>query len=642
MLKSSIDKATSFEKRFENIGTVVYENSVIASKSVANEIAALIREKKVQNQLCILGLATGSSPKSLYAELVRLHKEEGLSFKNVVSFNLDEYYPMEPDSINSYVRFMNELLFNHIDILPENIHIPDGTLSKEAIADYCSNYETKIEALGGLDLQVLGIGGNGHIGFNESGSLQNSKTRLVALDHITRVAASNDFSGLNNTPRTAITLGVKKIMESKRVILMAWGEGKSNIIKSSVEGSVTNLVPASFLQEHHNTTFVLDKAAASKLTRINTPWLVEKVNWTDTLIRKAVLGLAMHLKKPILMLTDADYIENGMSDLLADLGPAYDINIKIFNKLQNTITGWPGGKPNADDSKRPERAEPSKKRVLIFSPHPDDDIISMGGTFKRLHEQGHEVHIGYQTSGNIAVADDEALRFASFVCDYNDKFGIKSIQTDTIYKEALRFLQNKKNSEIDISEVRNIKGLIRKGEAQSTCYFVGLPDEQIHFMELPFYETGTIEKKPLGEKDIQITMDLIEKIKPHQIYAAGDLADPHGTHKVCLDAIFEAVKRLKNKDFMKDCWVWLYRGAWQEWGIDEIEMAVPMGPDQVLEKRKAIFKHQSQKDGVVFQGSDSREFWQRAEDRNRETADLYHQLGLSHYAAMEAFVRWIY
>ena len=642
MLKSDIDKATSFEKRFENIGTVVYENSVIASKSVANEIAGLIREKQAQKQLCILGLATGSSPKSLYAELVRLHKEEGLSFKNVVSFNLDEYYLMEPDSINSYVRFMKELLFNHIDILPENVHIPDGTLSKEAIGDYCSNYETKIEALGGLDLQILGIGGNGHIGFNESGSLQNSKTRLVALDHITRVAASKDFSGLNNTPRTAITLGVKKIMEAKRVILLAWGEGKSNIIKSSVEGPVTNLVPASFLQEHNNTTFVLDKSAASKLTRINTPWLVENVNWTDTLIRKAVLGLALHLKKPILMLTDADYIENGMSDLLADLGPAYDINIKIFNKLQNTITGWPGGKPNADDSKRPERAEPAKKRVLIFSPHPDDDIISMGGTFKRLHEQGHEVHIGYQTSGNIAVADDEALRFAGFVCDYNDKFGIASTEANDIYNKSVAFLKNKKNSETDIPEVRNIKGLIRKGEAQATCHFVGLPDSRIHFMELPFYETGTIEKKPLGEEDIRITMDLIEKIKPHQIYAAGDLADPHGTHKVCLDAIFEAVKRLKAKDFMKDCWVWLYRGAWQEWGIDEIEMAVPMGPDQVLEKRKGIFKHQSQKDGVVFQGSDSREFWQRAEDRNRETADLYHQLGLSHYAAMEAFVRWMY
>ena len=642
MLKSDIDKATSFEKRFENIGTVVYENSVIASKSVANEIAGLIREKQAQKQLCILGLATGSSPKSLYAELVRLHKEEGLSFKNVVSFNLDEYYPMEPDSINSYVRFMKELLFNHIDILPENVHIPDGTLSKEAIGDYCSNYETKIEALGGLDLQILGIGGNGHIGFNESGSLQNSKTRLVALDHITRVAASKDFSGLNNTPRTAITLGVKKIMEAKRVILLAWGEGKSNIIKSSVEGPVTNLVPASFLQEHNNTTFVLDKSAASKLTRINTPWLVENVNWTDTLIRKAVLGLALHLKKPILMLTDADYIENGMSDLLADLGPAYDINIKIFNKLQNTITGWPGGKSNADDSKRPERAEPAKKRVLIFSPHPDDDIISMGGTFKRLHEQGHEVHIGYQTSGNIAVADDEALRFAGFVCDYNDKFGIASTEANDIYNKSVAFLKNKKNSETDIPEVRNIKGLIRKGEAQATCHFVGLQDSRIHFMELPFYETGTIEKKPLGEEDIRITMDLIEKIKPHQIYAAGDLADPHGTHKVCLDAIFEAVKRLKAKDFMKDCWVWLYRGAWQEWGIDEIEMAVPMGPDQVLEKRKGIFKHQSQKDGVVFQGSDSREFWQRAEDRNRETADLYHQLGLSHYAAMEAFVRWMY
>ncbi|WP_432419457.1 glucosamine-6-phosphate deaminase [Flavobacterium flavigenum] len=642
MLKSSIDKATSFEKRFENIGTVVYENSVIASKSVANEIANLIREKQAQKQLCVLGLATGSSPKSLYAELVRLHKEEGLSFQNVVSFNLDEYYPMEPDSINSYVRFMKELLFNHVDILPENIHIPDGTLSKEAIGDYCTEYESKIEALGGIDLQVLGIGGNGHIGFNESGSLQNSKTRLVALDHITRVAASNDFSGLNNTPRTAITLGVKKIMEAKRVILLAWGEGKSNIIKASVEGTVTNLVPASFLQEHSNTTFVLDKAAASKLTRINTPWLVENVIWTDNLIRKAVLGLALHLKKPILMLTDADYIENGMSDLLADLGPAYDINIKIFNKLQSTITGWPGGKPNADDSKRPERAEPAKKRVLIFSPHPDDDIISMGGTFKRLQEQGHEVHVGYQTSGNIAVADDEALRFASFVCDYNERFGIKSAEADTIYKKSLEFLQNKKNSEIDIPEVRNIKGLIRKGEAQSTCYFVGLPDNQIHFMELPFYETGTIEKKPLGEADIQITMDLIEKIKPHQIYAAGDLADPHGTHKVCLDAIFEAVNRLKTKDFMKDCWVWLYRGAWQEWGIDEIEMAVPMGPDQVMEKRKGIFKHQSQKDGVVFQGSDSREFWQRAEDRNKETADLYHELGLAHYAAMEAFVRWMY
>ena len=462
-----------------------------------------------------------------------MHKEEGLSFKNVITFNLDEYYPMQPDSINSYVRFMKELLLDQVDILPENYHIPDGTtLSKEEIQEYCAQYEEKIEALGGIDLQILGIGGNGHIGFNESGSLQNSKTRLVALDHITRVAASKDFSGLSNTPRTVITLGVKKIMEAKQVILMAWGEGKSNIIKVAVEGQITNLVPASFLQEHNNAVFVLDQEASSKLTRIKTPWLVEKVTWTDKLIRKAVLSLALHLNKPILMLTDADYIENGMSDLLADSGPAYEINIKIFNQLQNTITGWPGRKPNADDTNRPERAEPAKKRALIFSPHPDDDIISMGGTFMRLQEQGHEVHVAYQTSGNIAVADDEALRFANFVIDYNEKFGIKSAEAEEIYKKATAFLKNKKDSEIDIPEVRYIKGLIRKGEARATSYFVGLPDSQIHFMELPFYETGTIEKKPLGKEDIQITMDLIEKIKPHQIYAAGDLADPHGTHKV--------------------------------------------------------------------------------------------------------------
>ncbi|PNW26645.1 glucosamine-6-phosphate deaminase [Formosa algae] len=640
MIKSSIDTATSFEKRFENINTVVFETSFSASKAVANEIAELIRLKQTQNQLCILGLATGSSPKGLYAELVRLHREENLSFKNVIAFNLDEYYPMEPDSVNSYVRFMKAQLFDHVDILPEHYHIPDGTLEKDEIAEYCKLYEENIESYGGLDLQILGIGGNGHIGFNESGSLQNSKTRLVALDHVTRVAASGDFSGLSNTPRTAITLGVKKIMEAKRVILMAWGEGKSAIIKKSVEGEISNKVPATFLQDHNNATFVLDQGSASVLTRISTPWLVEKVVWTDKLVRKAVIGLAQDLKKPILMLTDADYIENGMSDLLADSGPAYDINIYIFNKLQNTITGWPGGKPNSDNSKRPERAEPSRKRVLIFSPHPDDDIISMGGTFKRLQEQGHDVHIAYQTSGNIAVADDEALRFASFVCDYNDKFGIDNAAAQIIYNKVIDFLKNKKSSEIDIPEVRYIKGLIRKGEARATSHFIGLDDAHIHFMELPFYETGKIEKHPIGEADITLTMDLITSIQPHQIYAAGDLADPHGTHKVCLDAIFESIKRLKTQPFMDNCWVWLYRGAWQEWAIDEIEMAVPMGPDQVLEKRHGIFKHQSQKDGVVFQGTDSREFWQRAEDRNKETAQNYHDLGLSQYAAMEAFVRW--
>jgi len=640
MLTSTLDNTTGFEKRFEKIDTIIYNSSQEASIEVAKEIADLIKVKQAQKQPCVLGLATGSSPKRLYAELVRMHKENGLSFRNVIAFNLDEYYPMEPDSINSYVRFMKELLFDHVDILPENYHIPDGTLSKEEIANYCAQYEAKIEAVGGIDLQILGIGRNGHIGFNESGSLQYSKTRLVALDHITRVAASNDFLGLNNTPRTAITLGVKKIMEAKRVILLAWGNTKANIIRESVEGPITTQVPATYLQEHYNATFVVDQEASAKLTRVNTPWLVEDINWTDKLIRKAVVQLAQDLQKPILMLTDADYIENGMSDLLAKSGPAYDINIQIFNELQNTITGWPGGKPNVDDSKRPERAVPAKKRVLIFSPHPDDDIISMGGTFLRLHQQGHEVHVAYQTSGNIAVSDEEALRFASFVCDYNNKFNINNIEAENIYKKAIKFLNNKKSSDIDSAEVRYIKGLIRRSEAKATCQYVGISSKNIHFMELPFYETGTIKKNPIGKKDIQQTADLIEKIKPHQIYAAGDLADPHGTHKVCLDAIFAAIENLKPKKFMKDCWVWLYRGAWQEWDLAEIDMAVPMSPDQIIEKRHGIFKHQSQKDGVVFQGTDAREFWQRAEDRNKETADLYDQLGLARYAAMEAFVRW--
>jgi len=642
MLKSKIDNATGYEKRFENIDTVIFENSYSASKAVATEISDLIRLKASENKPCIIGLATGSTPKGLYAELVRMHKEDNLSFKHVVTFNLDEYYPMDPKSIHSYVYFMNELLFKHIDIHPENIHIPNGALTKEEISAYCSAYEAKIEELGGLDLQILGIGGNGHIGFNECGSPKNSKTRLVALDHITRVAASNDFGGLTKTPRTAITLGIKKIMEAKRVVLMAWGEGKSDIIKKAVEGGISSDVPASFLQEHDNVSFVIDKTASSKLKRIKTPWLVEKIVWTENIIKKAVISLALHVNKPILMLTDSDYIENGMSDLLADSGTAYEINIKVFNSLKHTITGWPGGKPNSDNKNHPERSEPVKKRVLIFSPHPDDDIISMGGTFKRLAEQGHDVHVAYQTSGNIAVADDEALRFAAFVSDYNEKFNINNDDAANLYNRAKTFLKNKKDSDIDTSEVREIKGLIRKGEARATSYFVGLEDSNIHFMGLPFYETGRVKKNDIGEKDIDITIDLIERIKPHQIYAAGDLADPHGTHKTCLDIIFQSLKRIKHKPFMKDCWLWLYRGAWQEWGIEEIEMAIPMSPDQVIEKRYGIFKHQSQKDGVVFQGSDSREFWQRAEDRNRETAELYHKLGLTHYAAMEAFVRYDY
>lgn len=628
---------------YEKIPTRIYQDPKTASKAVADEIAALIREKQKQGKPCILGLATGSSPKSVYAELIKLHKTEGLSFQNVYSFNLDEYYPMEPDAVQSYWRFMKEQLFDHVDIPEGNYFIPVGTLSQNEIAAFSEEYEKKIDEMGGLDFQLLGIGGNGHIGFNEPGSLSTSKTRLMMLDHSTRVAATSDFGGeITKVPKKAITLGIEKILQAKRVVLLAWGERKAAVIADAVEGKVTEVIPASYLQTHKNTLFVVDESAASGLKRIKTPWLVEDVKWDKFMTKKAVTNLALSLKKPILKLTNEDYNNHGLSDLLAQYGQAYDINIEIFNQLQHTITGWPGGKPNADDSNRPERAKPAKKRCLIFSPHPDDDIISMGGTFQRLVDQGHEVHVGYQTSGNIAVADDEALRFIDFVVDYNDQFNIDNQQTRSIFEKAKKFLETKKPSDIDIEEVREVKGLIRKGEAKSTCRFVGIPVENAHFMEMPFYETGTVQKLPISEKDIQVVMDLIEEIKPHQIYAAGDLADPHGTHKVCLDAIFEAVRRLKDKDFMKDCWVWLYRGAWAEWDIHEIEMAVPMSPDQVIQKRLGIFKHQSQKDGVVFQGKDSREFWQRAEERNTATADLYNQLGLAEYEAIEAFVRWKY
>ena len=625
---------------YEKIPTHIYADAKDASRAVAQEIASLIRQKQNEGKPCVLGLATGSSPKTVYAELIRMHREEGLSFQNVVSFNLDEYYPMEPDSLQSYWRFMKEQLFDHVDIPQGNYHVPDGTAQTDKVGEFARQYETAIEAAGGLDFQLLGIGGNGHIGFNEPGSLINSHTRLMMLDNSTRAAASVDFGGLPKTPRKAITMGVSSILGARRVVLLAWGERKAPVIRGAVEGLVTELNPASYLQTHPNALFVIDQAAASELTRMKTPWLVDSVEWDNKMKKKAVTYLSLTLNKPILKLTDRDYNDNGMSDLLAQYGQAYDINIDVFNQLQHTITGWPGGKPNADDTNRPERAEPAHKRCLIFSPHPDDDIISMGGTFQRLRDQGHEVHVGYQTSGNIAVADDEALRFADYVVDFNTKFGIDSPEATRIFQDAAASLREKKDSEMDTMEVRYVKGLIRMGEAKSTCRFVGIPVANAHFLNMPFYETGTVAKKPLSEEDIQITMALIEEIKPHQIYAAGDLADPHGTHKVCLDAVLESVRRLKDRDFMKDCWVWLYRGAWAEWDVSEIEMAVPMSPDQVTKKRLGIFKHQSQKDGVVYQGTDSREFWQRAEERNRGTAEIYNRLGLAEYEAMEAFVRW--
>jgi glucosamine-6-phosphate deaminase len=511
------------------------------------------------------------------------------------------------------------------------VHIPDGTIPSYAVQEYCRAYEREIEKAGGLDFQLLGIGRTGHIGFNEPGSHFNSATRDITLDHITRVDAAGSFKGLENVPRKAITMGIGTIRKAKRIVLMAWGQNKSEIVKETVEGEISSEVPATYLQEHPNTTFVLDKEAAQNLTRIDTPWLVQSCDWTKDLTHKAVVWLSQRKGKPILQLTDKDYNDNGMSDLLSTEESSYEINIRTFNRLQHTITGWPGGKPGSDDSNRPERAEPAKKRVIIFSPHPDDDVISMGGTFDRLVSQGHEVHIVYQTSGNIAVADHEVLKVAEVA---------NSIQPTAYFEQVIQDLGNKTDMDFDSEAVRKVKGSIRRSESYGATRYIGIPDSQVHFLDLPFYETGTIKKNPLGEQDIQIMNDIIEKIKPHQIYAAGDLADPHGTHRVCLEALFASLDVLKSKPFMEECWVWLYRGAWHEWDTHEIEMAVPMSPEQVLRKRKAIFFHQTQKDGVMFQGEDLREFWVRAEDRNKETAQRYQSLGLASYAAMEAFVRY--
>jgi glucosamine-6-phosphate deaminase len=626
--------------QFERIPVVTFDNNLAASKAVAADIAALIRQRAEMGRFAVLGLATGSSPTRMYAELVRLHKKEGLSFKNVITFNLDEYFPMQPDALQSYVRFMNEQLFDHVDIDRANVHIPDGTLQRDDVYAFCQDYERKIDEAGGIDIQILGIGRTGHIGFNEPGSTKDSKTRMVTLDILTRRDASGDFFGEENVPRRAITMGVGTIHKAKKVYLMAWGEGKAGIIRKTVEGPISDLVPATFLQEHANTVFVLDDAAASDLTRVKTPWLVDSCVWDTYMTRRAVVWLCQKIDKPILKLTDEDYNENGLGELVTEHGPSYSINIRVFNEMQRTITGWPGGKPNADDKNRPERRDPFPKRVIIFSPHPDDDVISMGGTFIRLVDQGHEVHVAYQTSGNIAVFDEDAMRYAEFVSDYASKFTANDSGALRLFNDVRAFLKNKKTGDVDSPEVRAIKGLIRRGEAKAGCRYVGIPDEQMHFLDMPFYETGRVKKAPLGEADIQIIMDLIRKVQPHQIYAAGDLADPHGTHRVCLDAIMEAVRRLKHEAFMNDCWVWLYRGAWHEWELEKIEMAVPISPVELLRKRRAIFKHQSQKDNVMFQGSDKREFWERAEHRNRETANLYDQLGLAEYEAMEAFVRW--
>ena len=624
---------SSSTTRFERIHTVIFDNKENAELLIAKEIIQLIQKNNKKNKKTVLGLATGSSPKGVYKNLIEIHKKEKVSFKKVVTFNLDEYYCISKDHKQSYHQFMDENLFNHLDIDRNNIHIPDGDLDKKMIDKFCKEYEKKIKSYGGIDIQILGIGANGHIGFNEPGSNLNSITRLVKLDYQTRYDARLNFNGIKNVPSSAITMGIKTILASKRIILMAWGKSKSNAIKKAVEIRQNVKLPASLIQSHDNATIVLDKDSSSLLTRISEPWQVGEQTLDDEMKNRAIHWLSSKTQKPILRLTEKDYNQNNLSDLLVEKSH-YDINLEAFNKLQRTITGWPAGKPNADDTHRPERKIPTKKRVIIFSPHPDDDVVSMGGTFDRLVSQGHDVHVAYQTSGNIAVSNEEVLKFVELYEDFFDRSS--NLISD------LKYLLSDKKRIIKDRSVRKLASLIREKESLAATRFIGLNDSNVHFLNLPFYETGKIKKNKPTSKDLNIMCDLIKLIKPHQIFAAGDLADPHGTHKVCIELLFESLNKLKKLNFMKDCWVWLYRGAWHEWDSHEIDMAVPLSPEQVLRKRRAIFYHQSQNNSVMFQGEDEREFWQRVEDRNREIAITYNELGMADYQAMETFRRYYF
>ena len=630
-LKPGADPADIIRK-FEKVYTNIFASESSGSMYVAREIENCIREKQKFGELCILGITTGKSPVGVFRALVEIHKKENLSFRNVVVFSLDEFFPISPKEQQSRNWLIHESLLDHVDILPENIHIPDSTLPLDKVAAFCRDYEAKIEEYGGLDLLFLGTGVQGQLGFNEPGSYTNTRTRLVALGNESRQAVSSIFYGIDNVPRKAITMGLGTILKAKRIILMAWGEEKATVIKGIFEGEENSATPATCLQKHPNIEVVVDEGASQELTRVKTPWLVGTCLWPERFIRTAVLWLCRKVDKPILKLTYQDYIDNRLGQLLEATGQTYDmINIQVFNDLQHTISGWPGGKPNADDSTRPERATPYPKRVLIFSPHPDDDVISMGGTFIRLIAQGHDVHVAYQTSGNIAVLDDIVLQTLDTAreCGFVDR-----------YNEVQEIINNKKKGEAEPIELRRLKGSIRRAEAKAACRQMGLTDpSHVHFLNLPFYETGGVKKGLLTDKDIQIVVDLLREIKPHQIYAAGDLSDPHGTHRVCIEAVLAAMEVVQDEEWVKECRLWLYRGAWQEWDLDMVDMAVPLSPDEVIQKRHAIYRHLSQKDIVPFPGEDKREFWQRAEERNQNTARLYDKLGMAEYQAIEVFVR---
>ena len=639
--------ATAIERseitRFEKVPTDIFPTIEEGAIDIANHLETDIKKREQEGRKYVMGVGSGSSLTPIFQELIKRHQAGKLSFKNVVVFNAYEYFPLSEENVNRGINQLKERFLNHIDIEAENIFTPDGTIAQNDVQEHCRQYEQHIKELGGLDVILLGIGRMGNIATNEPGSSITSASRLILIDETSREEMKMSFGSQESVPPCSITMGVSTILSARKIFLTAWGEEKAEIIKKTVEGKVSDAIPASFLQTHNDAHVVIDLSAAAKLTRIQHPWLVASCKWTDKLVRSALVWLCQITGKPLLKLTNKDYNENGLSELLALYGSAYNANIKIFNDLQHTITGWPGGKPDADDTYRPERANPFPKRVIVFSPHPDDDVISMGGTLRRLVQQGHDVHVAYETSGNIAVGDEEVVRFMHFINGFNQLF-INS-QDEVIkskYKEIKEFLKNKKEGDIDSQDIRTIKGLIRRGEARTASTFNQIPLDHVHFLDLPFYESGKIEKLPMGEADVNIVRELISKVKPHQIYVAGDLADPHGTHRKCTDAVLAAIDLEKEAkaEWLKDCRVWMYRGAWAEWEIENIEMCVPISPEELRAKRNSILKHQSQMESAPFLGNDERLFWQRSEDRNRATAKLYDDLGLACYEAMEAFVEY--
>jgi glucosamine-6-phosphate deaminase len=609
----------------EKIETTILPDDKAAAKRVAGVIADTIRTNTAQNRKTVLGLATGHTPIGVYRELIRMHKDDGLDFSNVITFNLDEYFPMAPDSIQSYSRWMHENFFDHVNLPAANINVPDGTVSPDKVAAYCKQYEAKIVAVGGIDVQVLGVGRTGHIGFNEPGSSRDSRTRLIHLDRVTRMDAASDFFGEENVPRHAITMGVGTILAAKRIVLMAFGENKASIIRRAVEGPVTDTVAASFLQDHPNAEIVIDLAAAGALSRVATPWLLGEIDWTNEAMHRAVIWLSLATKKSILKLEPEDYDSRNLASLVRKHKNVDTLNRKVFSRLWDTIA----------------RAEtmPGNKKALCFSPHPDDDVISMGGTLSRLVDAGNEVHVAYMTNGNIAVFDDDARRTVTLWADMNDAFGFKSPAVHAFARKVHGFLATKEAGAVDIAEVQDIKALIRRSEALAACRVMGIPGDQAHFLDLPFYKTGEVRKRPIGPEDIQIVLKLLREVRPDWVFVAGELSDPHGTHRLCTEAALAAIRELKPEERPEI--VWLYRGAWQEWEPDVIDWAVPLSKMELERKIFGIFKHESQKDKALFPGPfDDREFWQRAKARNTDSAGLYNALGLPEYHAMEAFVRY--